>query len=148
VQQAQKVSAALQTFAGGAAGLTTAVALVAAALVTSDGVTGVTTAGVGVLGGVADPGAVAAAAAGGVGGVLQRVTGVFASGLLAVGKAVVGLHPGDGGVDGVTVEGLLVRALLWGLVCVVAWGVREGLVGLEQRFYKGEYPPQRNTDKS
>ena len=128
------------TFAGAAAGLTAAVAVAAAA----------TTGGVLTTSAASGPVAVAAAAGGGY-GVWERLIGTLASGLLAVSRAVVGLNPGESGGDGgagVTVEGLLVRAIVWGLVCAAAWGVREGLVGLEQRFYKGEYPPQRNVDKS
>jgi len=45
--------------------------------------------------------------------------------------------------------GVMGRGLLLGLAALLVWRVAEGVLGgLEVKFFKGEYPPPRNTDKS
>ena len=77
----------------------------------------------------------------------------LASCLLSVAQLVVGQLPGSGGAWVVVagageVQGLLLRGAAWGVALAAASAVRRSLDRLQERFFKGQYPPPRNTDRS
>ncbi len=92
--------------------------------------------------GLAAGAAAAAAGAGAAGGslsVVQSALAAFSGGVLALGEAVAG----GGGP-----EGQVLRALLWGALAALGGLSNRALAGFEAKFYKGDYPPPRNLDKS
>lgn len=74
--------------------------------------------------------------------------GRLAAAALGVACWVAGVGGGAGLGAGAGAGGAMLRALGLGLGALLAWRVAEGVLGgLEQKFYRGEYPPPRNVDK-
>eukprot|EP00877_Chromochloris_zofingiensis_P009458 jgi/Chrzof1/4766/Cz14g25140.t1 len=82
----------------------------------------------------------------------QGVASRVAACILWLGQGLAGLTgqqvSGSGvGVLGVDAAAGIWRGTVWGLLAAGLAGVNNLLTGLEAKFYTGEYPPLRNTDK-